>query len=217
MTVGRVFWAVGGRRWSHVGAQPLFVPSGATLRVENVAVPRVVARPRGATLVLSQRAVVEGPLGVVGVDVPSFVKIKRDPAGGTLQLGVLDETRGEQRAMWGTVRALLHNAVSGVTEGHLAVLKFVGTGYRAVVEEEEGGGKFVAVKVGASVRQGLAVPPGVSVRCPQPTTLVVEGCDRQQVMQFAARIRHFHPPEPYKGKGIYVNDETIKLKNKKIK
>lgn len=101
-----------------------------------------------------------------------------------------------------------------MSEGHLATLKFVGTGYRAQLEQD---GKFVSIKVGASEMQGLPVPEGIKVSSPVPTSLIIEGCNKQQVLLYAANLRNFHPPEPYKGKGIYVNNETIKLKDKKIK
>lgn len=61
------------------------------------------------------------------------------------------------------------------------------------------------------------VPLGMKVSTPQPTRILIEGINREAVMSLAARIRQWRRPEPYKGKGIFVNDETIKLKQKKIK
>lgn len=73
------------------------------------------------------------------------------------------------------------------------------------------------MKVGYSHPIELGVPRGVTASTPQPTRILLEGVQKEVVMQFAAEIRQWRKPEPYKGKGIFVNDETIKLKAKKIK
>jgi large subunit ribosomal protein L6 len=75
----------------------------------------------------------------------------------------------------------------------------------------------VNLKVGYSHPVELGMPKGVTASTPQPTRLLLEGPEREVVMQFAAKIRAWRVPEPYKGKGIFVDGETIKLKNKKIK
>lgn len=79
------------------------------------------------------------------------------------------------------------------------------------------GQQFVSLKVGYSHPIELGIPKGVKASTPQPTRILLEGPDREVVMQFAAEIRAWRKPEPYKGKGIFVNGETIKLKAKKIK
>jgi large subunit ribosomal protein L6 len=103
-------------------------------------------------------------------------------------------------------------------------LRLVGVGYRATVEKtattvstEFPGQEFVSLKVGYSHPIELPVPLGVKASTPQPTRILLEGSDKEKVNQFAAEIRQWRVPEPYKGKGIFVNDETIKLKAKKIK
>ncbi|KAF7196477.1 54S ribosomal protein L6, mitochondrial [Pseudocercospora fuligena] len=123
-----------------------------------------------------------------------------------------------------TVRAYLQNHILGVSEGHAAILRLVGVGYRATVEKnaqtkqpEYPGQEFVSLKVGYSHPIELGVPQGVKASVPQPTRILLEGCEKEVVMQFAAEIRAWRRPEPYKGKGIFVNDETIRLKAKKIK
>lgn len=100
----------------------------------------------------------------------------------------------------------------------------VGVGYRATVETtattvqpEFEGQKFVSLKVGYSHPIELPVPKGVTASVPQPTRILLEGVEKEVVLQFAAKIRMWRKPEPYKGKGIFVNGETIKLKSKKIK
>jgi len=124
----------------------------------------------------------------------------------------------------GTCRAYLQNHILGVSEGHSAILRLVGVGYRATVEKtavtkqpEYPGQEFVSLKVGYSHPIELGVPVGVKASTPQPTRILLEGVEKEVVKQFAAEIRAWRVPEPYKGKGIFVNDETIKLKAKKIK
>jgi len=124
----------------------------------------------------------------------------------------------------GTCRAYLQNHILGVSEGHSAILRLVGVGYRATVEKsavtkqpEYPGQEFVSLKVGYSHPIELGVPKGVKASTPQPTRILLEGVEKEVVKQFAAVIRAWRVPEPYKGKGIFVNDETIKLKAKKIK
>jgi large subunit ribosomal protein L6 len=100
----------------------------------------------------------------------------------------------------------------------------VGVGYRATVENavttvtpEFEGQQFVVLKVGYSHPIELPVPRGVKATVPQATRILLEGPEKEVVLQFAAQIRRWRVPEPYKGKGIFVNGETIKLKAKKIK
>lgn len=124
----------------------------------------------------------------------------------------------------GTCRAYLQNHILGVSEGHSTILRLVGVGYRATVEKtavtkqpEYPGQEFVSLKVGYSHPIELGVPVDVKASTPQPTRILLEGVEKEVVKQFAAEIRAWRVPEPYKGKGIFVNDETIKLKAKKIK
>ena len=176
------------------------------------------------------------------MEVPAYLRIKREPENGPISLTVEDAKVRKQREMWGelqqprvspeahlntvpgTIRRYLNNHVVGVSEGHVIILRLVGVGYRATVEPiattkdpEYEGQQFVNLKVGYSHPIELGVPKGVKASTPQPTRILLEGADRQVLGQFAAKIRQWRVPEPYKGKGIFVNDETIKLKNKKIK
>jgi len=124
----------------------------------------------------------------------------------------------------GTTRAYLQNHILGVSEGHTAILRLVGIGYRATVENtattklpEFPGQQFVVLKVGYSHPIEMPVPKGVKASTPQPTRILLEGAEKEVMLLFAAQIRRWRVPEPYKGKGIFVNGETIKLKAKKIK
>jgi large subunit ribosomal protein L6 len=110
----------------------------------------------------------------------------------------------------------------GVSEGHTAVLRLVGIGYRATIDnapepKEYPGQKMVVLKLGFNHPVNMPIPEGIKASAPQPTRVLLEGINREKLMQFAADIRKWRRPEPYKGKGIFVNDETIKLKQKKVK
>lgn len=103
-------------------------------------------------------------------------------------------------------------------------MSLVGVGYRASVEStattvaaEYPGQQFVSLKAGYSHPIELGVPQGVTASTPQPTRILLQGPDKQVVTQFAAEIRAWRKPEPYKGKGIFVNGEKIRLKAKKIR
>ena len=109
-----------------------------------------------------------------------------------------------------------------MSEGHTTVLRLVGIGYRATIDtrperEEYPGQQFIVLKLGFSHPVEMGVPHGIKASTPQPTRILLEGIDKEEMHSFAAKIRQWRRPEPYKGKGIFVNDETIKLKQKKIK
>lgn len=198
---------------SHVGSMPIYVAPEVNVSIGPMSVAKTIRKGRGL-LSLGQVISVEGPKGTLKLEVPDFISMEKDKDSGKVTISVKDNESKLQKSMWGTVRSLVNNHIVGVTEGHMAILKFVGTGYGARLEND---GKFVNIKVGASIKQGLDVPEGITVKSPSLTSLIIEGSDKQQVLLFAAKLRDFHPPEPYKGKGIYVNGETIKLKAKKIK
>ncbi|KAJ5277853.1 hypothetical protein N7524_004006, partial [Penicillium chrysogenum] len=186
-------------------------------------IPATLARTRGKDIPKFV-AEIKGPKGEMSLNIPSFVNITHDEAAKKASLSVEDTTVPHQRAMWGTVRALLQNHILGVSEGHVCVLSMVGVGYRATIEDKAStvqpaypGQKFVSLKVGFSHPIELGIPQGVVASTPQPTRILLEGVDKRIVTQFAAEIREWRRPEPYKGKGIFVNGETIKLKAKKIK
>lgn len=110
----------------------------------------------------------------------------------------------------------------GVSEGHTAILRLVGIGYRASVEqrgrlEEFPGQKFLCLKLGFTHPVEMGIPRGVKVTAASPTRILLESIDRELMMSFAGRVRKWRPPEPYKGKGVFIDDQTIKLKQKKIK
>jgi large subunit ribosomal protein L6 len=200
-------------RASNIGMKPILVPAEVSFTVENMK-KNIIKRKGRNLLTLSQVATVKGPKGELQLEMPDFLQCKNESD--KITVSIPDTENKQQKALWGTMRSLINNHIVGVTDGHLSILKLVGTGYRAQVEQKNGK-PFVSLKVGASIPQGLFIPENLTVTSPAPTRIIVEGVDKQQVKLFAARLREFHPPEPYKGKGIYVDDETITLKAKKIK
>ena len=115
-------------------------------------------------------------------------------------------------AIAGTTRALLANMIEGVTKGFEKKLELKGVGYRAISE-----GKKLNLTLGFSHPVVYMVPEGITVETPSQTEVVIKGNDKQQVGQVAAEIRHFRPPEPYKGKGIRYADERVVIKEAKKK
>lgn len=115
-------------------------------------------------------------------------------------------------AMAGTMRALINNMVTGVSDGFVKKLQLVGVGYRAQAK-----GSTLSLSLGFSHPVDYPVPKGVTVETPSQTEIIVSGSDKQKVGQVAAEIRSFRPPEPYKGKGVRYADEHIVRKEAKKK
>ena len=115
-------------------------------------------------------------------------------------------------AMSGTTRALLANMVQGVGTGFERKLELVGVGYRATAQ-----GKKLNLTLGFSHPVVYDVPEGITIETPSQTEVVIKGADKQKVGQVAAEIRHFRPPEPYKGKGVRYAGERVALKEAKKK
>ncbi|KEF51856.1 uncharacterized protein A1O9_12194 [Exophiala aquamarina CBS 119918] len=208
-------------RRSRIGREAITIPPEVTLRFFDL--PKGTGRSRNPDTPKSALEVT-GPLGQMTVPLPPYLATSQEDDGKKLLLNVGDVNEKHQRSMWGTMRTLVQNSVSGVSEGHVCILRLVGVGYRATIEEsaitkkpEYPGQKFVNLKLGFAHPVEMPIPQGVKASVPQPTRILLEGCDKQVVTQFAAEIRDWRKPEPYKGKGIFVNDETIKLKGKKAK
>ena len=113
----------------------------------------------------------------------------------------------EHKALHGLTRALLANMVEGVTSGFQKTLEIVGVGYKA--ENRPYG---LQLALGFSHPVEYRAPKGIKLTAPQPTTVVIEGADKEMVGQVAAEIRSLRPPEPYKGKGIKYQGEHIRRK-----
>ena len=113
----------------------------------------------------------------------------------------------ENRALHGLTRTLLNNMVVGVTEGYKKELDVNGVGYRVAKE-----GTNLVMNLGYSHQVIVPEIPGITIEVPGPNKIIIHGCDKQAVGQFAAEVREKRPPEPYKGKGIKYTDEVIRRK-----
>ena len=147
---------------------------------------------------------VTGPKGTVPSLVPPGIKFEK--SGNQLVATRLDDT-GRQRAFHGLARALVANAVKGVTEGFTKELDIVGVGYRAEAKKNS-----VVFTLGFAHPVEYPLPPGIAVSVDKQTHLVVSGVDRQLVGQVAANFRSLKKPDPYKQKGIRYTNERLKKK-----
>ncbi|KAL6792471.1 ribosomal protein L6, alpha-beta domain-containing protein [Trichoderma sp. SZMC 28013] len=206
-------------RGSKLGRTPLSIPPGVEVLMGE---PRTLRSATSYKPVVRKTITVKGPLGTLNLDVPEFVDIVQSEEDKTATLSVRDPNAKEQKEMWGTSWSYLSNHITGVSEGHTAIIRLVGVGYRASVEqrgakEEYPGQKFLCLKLGFTHPVEVGIPKGVTVTTPSLTRILLEGPDREVLMSFAGVVRKWRPPEPYKGKGVFINDQTIKLKQKKIK
>jgi large subunit ribosomal protein L6 len=165
-----------------------------------------VAIPAGVECTLGEGnlVTVKGPKGTLTQRFSSAMTIKQE--NGHLHVTRPNDEKSN-RALHGLTRALLHNMVVGVTEGYKKELDINGVGYRAVKE-----GKKLVLTIGFSHPVEVEEVDGITIELPNPNHIVIQGCDKQKVGQFAADIRAKRPPEPYKGKGIKYTDEVIRRK-----
>jgi large subunit ribosomal protein L6 len=147
---------------------------------------------------------VKGPKGELTLDVHGDLKVVVE--GEEVRVERFSDEK-KYKALHGLTRALIANMVKGVTEGFSKTLEIVGVGYRADVK-----GKAVTLQLGYSHPINYQPTEGVKLECPNQTTIVVSGTDKQKVGQTAAEIRSLRPPEPYKGKGIKYQGEHIRRK-----
>jgi large subunit ribosomal protein L6 len=176
---------------SRIGKQPVAMPSGVTAQLEN------------GTLT------VKGPKGTLSMGTDELVAYKL--ADGTISVEPANDSKAAH-AHWGMQRTLVSNLVEGVTEGFTKVLDITGVGYRAQAQ-----GKNLKLQLGYSHDVDLPVPEGLEVKTPDQTTIEISGIDKQAVGQFAAEVRRWRKPEPYKGKGIKYRGEYVFRKEGKKK
>lgn len=169
---------------SRIGRKPIPLPAGVKVQLASGAVE------------------VQGPKGKLNIPLPRGIHFEQKD-------GVLQALRQseEHRALHGLARALVANAVRGVTEGFKKELEIVGVGYRAELK-----GKTVVFALGYSHPVVFPVPEGIQITVEKQTRLAVSGADRAQVGQVAANIRGLRPPDPYKQKGIRLSGERLKKK-----
>jgi large subunit ribosomal protein L6 len=164
--------------------------------------------PIGAAKVsiAGQQVKVEGPKGKLDLNVHPAITVKMDDATKELVVTRKDDERSS-KALHGLTRALLANMVEGVIKGYSRKLEIQGVGYKAEIKD-----KTLALAVGFANQVELAIPANLNVTLEGATKIQVSGADKQAVGEFAARIHRVRKPEPYKGKGIRYEGETIKLK-----
>jgi large subunit ribosomal protein L6 len=171
---------------SRIGKKPIAIPKGVTIKLEGNVV------------------LIQGPKGKLDTPLPKGIKIEQKD--GTL-LAVREND--SQAAVHGLARALVNNAVEGVTRGWTRELEIVGIGYRA---EMKGKG-MVVFTLGYSHPIEYPLPTGVEAAIdPKQTKLTLTGIDRQKVGQVAAEMRALRPPDPYKNKGVRYTGERLKKK-----
>jgi large subunit ribosomal protein L6 len=164
---------------------------------------KIIPVPAGVKINIKPHEVeVQGPKGKLNVALPSGISFEQKD-------GVLTAKRAsdDKRALHGLSRALVANAVTGVTTGFKKDLDIVGVGYRAEVK-----GKNVVLALGYSHPIEFAIPEGITIAVDKQTHLTVSGANKGQVGQVAANLRALRPPDPYKQKGVRITGERLKKK-----
>ncbi len=171
---------------SRIGKKPIDVPAGVTVTLDG------------------RNVTVKGPRGTLSRSLPPIVTAK-------LEGSVVNVTRPDDetasKAMHGLTRTLIANMVDGVTKGFQKNLDIVGVGYKAEVKPYG-----LLMSLGYSHQIEVKAPEGIKLNAPTPTSIVVDGANKEVVGQVAAEIRSLRPPEPYKGKGVKYQGEVVRRK-----
>ena len=162
---------------SRIGRMPITIPAGVEV---DIAEGNVVT--------------VKGPKGTLTQKLHPDMVIEKD--GATIHVKRPSDDKAH-RSLHGLTRSLLHNMIVGVHETYKKELEINGVGYRASKE-----GKNLVMNLGFSHPVTVSEVEGITIDVPAPNKIVISGCSKQQVGQFAAEVREKRPPEPYKGKGI---------------
>ena len=144
---------------------------------------------------------VKGKFGTLEQTIPEIIEVEQTD--GTLIVSVKKDTR-TNKALHGLYRTLINNMIIGVSEQFLITLMLQGVGYRANVQ-----GNTLVLNLGFSHPVNIDIPNGITVEVIQNTTINIKACDKEQLGLFAAKVRSWRPPEPYKGKGILYKGEQI--------
>ena len=169
---------------SRIGRKPIAVPAGVKIQIAPSSIE------------------VQGPKGKMSVNLPRGIHMEQKGA----ELHAVRQS-DDQAALHGLARALVANAVRGVTQGFKKDLDIFGVGYRAEVK-----GKTVNFALGYSHPVVFPIPEGIQITVDKQTHLTVSGADRGQVGQVSADLRALRPPDPYKQKGIRITGERLKKK-----
>ena len=153
---------------------------------------------------------VEGPKGKLSYVLPQGISLSQEGVELTVKRSS-DERR--QKALHGTSQRLISNMIKGVSDGFVRDLEIHGTGFRAAVK-----GEVLDLSLGYSHPLLHPIPADLKVTVTDNTKIRVEGIDKQKVGQFAADVRSYYPPEPYKAKGVrYVGEHIRRKEGKKVK
>jgi len=144
---------------------------------------------------------VKGKFGTLNNTLPDVLGLEQNDS--TLVVSVKDNTR-KTKALHGLYRTLIDNMIVGVSEQFQKTLVLVGVGYRANVQ-----GNSLTLNLGYSHPVIIEIPDIISVEVVQNTTIIIKSCDKEKLGLFAAQIRSWRPPEPYKGKGILYQGEVV--------
>ncbi|MFA5320299.1 MAG: 50S ribosomal protein L6 [Candidatus Omnitrophota bacterium] len=171
---------------SRIGRKPIAVPKEVKVEIQG------------------QLVKVTGPKGCLELKMAGTIFVEQKE--GQLLLCRKNETKPE-KSLHGLYRALIVNNIKGVLEGYSKELEIIGMGFKAQVQ-----GNKLNMNLGFSHPVNIAIPEGIKVEAPKPTSLIIKGIDKEQVGKLASEIRAVYPPEPYKGKGIRYVGEQVKKK-----
>lgn len=174
---------------SRVGLKPITLPEKVAVKVDG------------------RQVTVEGPKGKLNLELPDGIALQNEE--GSLNVTRASESR-QHKALHGTARSLINNMITGVSKGYVKDLEIQGVGLRAAVK-----GKDLDLSLGRSHPLLHPIPSGLTVTVTDNTKIKVEGIDKQLVGQFAAEVRRYYPPEPYKGKGVRYVGEYVRRKEGK--
>ena len=172
---------------SRIGIKPVTIPANVEVKIDG-----------------KNYAVVKGPKGQLEQQLPKIINIAVE--GNEINVS-RDSEEKEYRSLHGLTRTLINNMVTGVTEGYQKTLEIVGVGYRAQKQ-----GKKLVLHLGLSHPVEMEDPEGIETEVEGTNKIIVKGIDKQQVGNYAAVIRDWRRPEPYKGKGIKYSDEVVRRK-----
>ena len=174
---------------SRIGNKPIAVPAGVEVKIDG------------------QKITVKGPKGTLEREIHKNISVEME--NNTIKV-TRPNNEALNRSLHGLTRTLIDNMVIGVTNGFEKKLELVGVGYRAQKQ-----GKKLVMNLGFSHPVEMEDPEGLTVEVPNQTELIVKGIDKQLVGNYAAKIRDWRKPEPYKGKGIRYAGEVVRRKEGK--
>jgi large subunit ribosomal protein L6 len=176
---------------SRIGKKPIAIPSGMEVAVND-------------TIVTVKK-------GSKSIDVNTHGRVGVEVADGNVIFSLVGE-ESQDKAFWGTYRALTNNAIVGLNEGFSKSLEINGVGYRAAVK-----GNVLELQLGFSHPINFEIPNDIEITV-EKNVINIKGSSKQEVGQVAAKIRGFRPPEPYKGKGVkYTNEHIVRKAGKTAK